>query len=160
MVLTYQITRDDIVRSLWRRMFTRPHYLRSLTFLALLAVAALLLGGPANPYVGMLLACYVGFRPFALRSAILRMVDTNPTVTDRRSLTLDDAGLIAEGADWQIRVPWRHFRGWSEDPSYFYLEKSISGLGPMIPKDVMTEAEQTTLRGYLTTAALGPSARS
>jgi hypothetical protein len=158
MVLTYQIARDDIIRALWRRMLMRPRYLRSLAFFALVAFATLLLWGDVDPYLGLLMGFWVGCRPFALRSAIVRMVNLNPALTDQRSLTLDDTGLTAEGPDWLIRVPWRHFLGWSEDPVYFFLEKSMSGIGPMIPKRAMSDAQQAMLRDYLAAAALKQSA--
>jgi hypothetical protein len=149
MQLSYQIKGEDLVRRLVRRRMSQRDYRFSLSLFFLSAVVAFLLGGSANPYPGLLLVLYAVSRPILLRSSIARMVRTNPTLTDPISLTVDDAGLKAVGPDWQTTVPWRHFHRWAEDSSGFFFERGTTGIGPMIPKSVMTDEQQRVMRQYL-----------
>ncbi|HEX4584795.1 MAG TPA: YcxB family protein [Burkholderiaceae bacterium] len=146
--ITFQLPRDELVRTLWRRVVSRPRYLQSMGLffaLALIAMSA----GPRSFYVGLLLFFYVLARPWAARQAIARNVDANTMLTDERTVEFGPAGISAAGPDWKTSVPWRYFKVWSEDDRNFYLEVGVVGLASIIPKRVMTDQQRQLLRMYL-----------
>lgn len=148
MTITYQLARSDVVGALWRRLVYRPRYIQSIGLFLVPSIAGLVVAGPYF-YPGVLLAIYAMTRPWLLHRALERMAQANRPLTDSRSIEFSAAGLLATGPDWQIRLTWSHFKNWSEDARYFYLERGVAGLGPLIPKAVMSDDQMARLRQYL-----------
>jgi hypothetical protein len=153
--ITYQLARDEVVRTLWRRVASRPRYLQSVGLYAVLGVV-LLLAGTELTYAGVLLLAYALARPLILWQVISRAVDRSSLFTDQRTVEFDAAGISASGPDWKTSLPWRHFKGWSEDRVNFYLEVGASGFASIIPKRAMTAEQEQMLRSCLASIP-GPS---
>ncbi len=157
--ITYQLSRDEVIRTLWRRVVSRPRYVQSIGLYAALAFV-LLIAGSEYTYAGVLLLAYALVRPLTLWRVISRAVDRSSLFTDRRTVQFDAAGISATGPDWKTSLPWRHFKGWSEDRVNFYLEVGASGFGSIIPKRAMTTEQQQLLRSCLASIPAPGQSRS
>jgi hypothetical protein len=47
-------------------------------------------------------------------------------------------------------LPWTTFKGFSEDPTYFYLHLTDTGFASIIPKTAFTPESQQKFREYAT----------
>jgi hypothetical protein len=154
--ITYELPVDELARLAWRRMVTRPAYLKSIGFFGLLGLVCVAVGGELT-YAGLLFLIYALLRPAVSRQVISRAVRGNLTLQGPRTVEFSRAGITASGAEWSSRVPWRHFKAWSEDESFFYLEVTASGFASVIPKSAMNEDQQLLLRACL--APVPPAGR-
>jgi hypothetical protein len=146
--ITYQLPRDELVRTLWRRVVSRPRFLQAMGLYSVLALV-LLAAGSEFTYAGVLLLAYVLVRPLTLWRVISRGVDGSALFTDQRTVEFTAAAISSAGPDWKTSLPWRHFRGWSEDRRNFYLDVGASGFASIIPKAAMTDQQQQLLRTCL-----------
>jgi len=80
---------------------------------------------------------------------ISRGVDGSALFTDQRTIEFGPTGISSAGPDWKTSLPWRHFKGWSEDHRNFYLDVGASGFASIIPKRAMTDQQQQLLRTCL-----------
>jgi hypothetical protein len=150
--ITFEIAKPELRRVMWRRVVTRSRYLQSIGLFLLLALAALLVGG-AWTSAGCLLLLYALVRPFVMWDVVTRAINRSITLDGPRTVEYGPAGLVASGSDWKTEVPWRHFKGWSEDATYFFLDTTESGVASVIPKQAMNGAQQDLMRRYLATIA-------
>ncbi len=158
-VITYQPSRDELVRTIWRRVVSRPRFLQSIGLYAALALV-LLSAGSEFTYAGALLLAYVLVRPLTVWQAVSRAVGGSALFTDQRTVEFDPAGISATGPDWKTSLPWRHYKGWSEDTLNFYLEVGASGFASIIPKRAMTAEQQQLLRTCLASIPAPKRSRS
>jgi len=158
-MITYELSRGDLARTLWRRVASRPRYLRSIGLYAALGVV-LLIAGSEFTYAGVLLLAYALVRPLILWQVISRAVDQSSLLTGERTVEFDAAGISASGSDWKTSLPWRHFKGWSEDRVNFYLEVGASGFASIIPKRAMTAEQQQVIRSCLASIPAPSRSRS
>jgi hypothetical protein len=147
-VIQFELPRDEVVHVLWRRMVLRPQLLWSLAFFLLTALLCFL-AGEQFALAGALLVLYVVSRPWVLYRVISRLVQRAVIFQGPKTVEFDAAGVVATGADWQTRYPWRHFQSWSEDPLYFYLYVTDSGVASLVPKRAMDALQQAFLRACL-----------
>jgi len=56
--ITYQLPRDELTRTLWRRVVSRPRFLQAMGLYSVLALV-LLVAGSEFTYAGVLLLAYV-----------------------------------------------------------------------------------------------------
>jgi len=148
--ISYEMPADELARTLWRRVVLRPRYLQSIGFFAIVGLLAVASGG-ALVGAGYVLLVYAVSRPFVIRGLLTRTVRTSSIAAGPRSAEFGPSGVVMTGFDWSVRLPWRHFKGWGEDATNFYLETTESGLGSVIPKRAMTDAQQLSLRGFFET---------
>jgi hypothetical protein len=132
-------------------MLLRP---RRLVSIALLAVAALLIHF-AKPdldvFVIALICTLVILMPLNLYRLLAKAIDENRQYTDPKILEFSESRLIVTGPNWRSELPWTTFRGFSEDPSYFYLHLSDNGLASVLPKDAFSTEQQQRFREYAKT---------
>lgn len=157
--ITYQLARGEVVRTLWRRVASRPRYLRSIGIYAALGVVLLIMGFEYM-FAGVLLLAYALSRPLVLWQVISRAVDRSSLFTDQRTVEFDAAGISASGPDWKTSLPWRHFKGWSEDRVNFYLEVGATGFASIVPKQAMTSEQQQLFRLCLASISASRPSRS
>jgi hypothetical protein len=144
----YQVPRDELVRTYWRRVVRRPQYLLSVGFFLALALLALAAGGPML-YTGALLLIYALTRPVVICRMLARAVDRNAMLTSERTVAFDRSGITAAGADWQTQLSWAHFASWTEDARTFYLETGVTTMASPIPKPAMSAEQHAQLRRCL-----------
>jgi len=101
-------------------------------------------------YAGFLLLIFIVLTPVNDYRAVARTVDGNSQYTDPKTLEFSSSRLIVTGPDWKSELPWRTFKGFSEDPTYFYLHLSNNGLASVIPKSSFTSESQQKFREYAT----------
>jgi hypothetical protein len=146
--ITFQLSREEVARTLWRRIVSRPRYLQSVGLFLALGLVALAAGGDFT-IAGTLLVAYAVVRPLVAWQVISRAVGASSLLTDRRTVEFGPPGITASGSDWKISLPWRHFKAWSEDDRNFYLHVTASGVATILPKGAMTDQQQQLLRTCL-----------
>jgi hypothetical protein len=138
--ITYQLSRDELVRKLWRWSMLRPSMLATMAALIAAAVASFTFGG-APPIGALILTGMTIGPPFGIRTAAARAVDANPMLTDKKTVEFSSSRIVATGADWKFETPWNIFKRWSEDAEYFYLQRTRNTPPSLFPKHAFT-AEQ------------------
>lgn len=147
--IVFQIPRDEQVKTLWKRMVLQRRYLQSLGLYLILS-ALLWVAGPSFLSAAVVVLIYPLTRPWVIYRVISRAVAQHPMLHERKTLEFNADGVTVSGTDWRNSRSWRHFKGWQEDPRYFYLEISSYGVASIIPKLAMSSQQQELLRGYLT----------
>ncbi len=150
--ITYQIPEDVTARVVCRRILLRPRFLLSVGALIVLSLVAVVVGlalGNGVQYAGYVGLIYALSKPLVMPRVIARLVRSHRQLTDEKRVTFASSGISAAGPDWKTELPWSHFRGWSEDDSYFYLLIADNGLASLLPKSAMTPEQQGLLRTCL-----------
>ncbi len=156
---TYQVPRDELVRTMWRRVVSRPRYLQTVGLILLLGLVALAEGGSLM-VAGVLLVVYALARPLIMWQVISRIYAAGSLACDRRTVEFGPAGITATGPDWKMSLPWRNFKRWSEDERNFYLDVTASGFGSILPKSAMSVEQQQLLRTCLASIPAPGKART
>jgi hypothetical protein len=153
--IAYDVPRDEMVKTMWKRMVMRRRYRASI---GILIFFSLLLFGVGAPFrsAAVLLLLYAITRPLTAFGTVGRSVDSLPALRDPKTLEFNADGVIISGPDWQTRRHWRHFKGWGEDERHFYLDVTAAGAAAVIPKAAMNADQQALLRNYLRTVPTAP----
>src|SRR6266404_4903588 len=123
----YQVPRAVLVRIWWRRMMLRPRILGGMATMLGIAVFCFVVR-EGMEYAGFLLLLFIALTPFNVYRALARAVDGNSQYTDPKTLEFSSSRLVVTGPNWKSELPWTTFKGFSEDPTYFYLHFSDNGL--------------------------------
>ena len=94
------------------------------------------------PVVFLLLA------PLNVYQLYAKTVDSEPQLTDKRTLEFSLSRIVFIGPDWKNEMTWKRFKGFSEDAEYFFLHLRHSVLVAIIPKDAFTQEQQQIFREY------------
>jgi hypothetical protein len=148
--ITYQVPRDVLIRIWWRRMFLRPRLIVLLCLEVLVALVCFFLGNGAELAAYILLALAI-VAPISIYRAVVKAVQNDPQLTDRKSIEFSPSRLVVTGSDWKTEVPWTRFRGFSEDETYFYLHLADNGLASIVPKSAFKPEQQQRFREYAKT---------
>jgi hypothetical protein len=151
--ISYELSADEVISALWKRMVLRRRYLFSVGWYAALGIVCLFIS-PLLYSGGAALLLYALMRPYMLYSVLRRSVLTQPSMHGKRTLQFNAQQISARGEDYESRRSWRHFKGAGEDEKYFYLDVTVSGMASLVPKATMSEEQQALLRGCLKDANL------
>jgi hypothetical protein len=148
--VSYQVPRDVLIRTWWRRMMLRPRRLTFTAFILAFSIVCFFLR-QGMEYAGMVFLLFLVFMPIAQYRALAKAVDHDRVWTDPKTLEFGSSQLVVAGPDWKTEMPWTRFRRFSEDATYFYLDLSDSGLGSVIPKSAFSVEQQERFRQYART---------
>jgi len=148
--VSYQIPRDVLIRTWWRRMMIRPRRLFFIAFLALFSVACFFVRGGME-YAGIVFVVFLVMMPINLYCVLAKAVDGDRVWTDPKTVEFSPAQILVIGPNWKTEMPWTRFKRFSEDSMYFYFDISHNGLGSVVPKSALSEQQQEILRRYART---------
>jgi hypothetical protein len=148
--VSYQMPRNVLIRILWQRMMLRPRRLLFSAVILLVGIALFFLY-PDDKFVGAIFLLFLVFMPIAQYRAIAKAIDNDKVWTDPKTLEFCSSQLLLTGPDWKTEMPWRRFKGFSEDVTYFYLHLSDNGIASVIPKSAFTSEQQQLFRQYAQT---------
>jgi hypothetical protein len=148
--VSYQVPRDVLTRILWRRMMLRPRRLLFSPVILLIGVSFFFIW-PDDLLVGAIFLMFLVFMPIAQYRAIAKAVGNDRTWADPKTLEFSSSQLVLTGPDWKSEMPWSRFIGFSEDPAYFYLHLSDTGVASVIPKSAFSSEQQQLFRQYAKT---------
>jgi len=151
-IVSYQVTRDVLVRIWWRRMMLRPRRLLLSGFILLVSISCFSLWNDA--FVGLIFLLVLVFLPIAQYRTLAKAVDNDRMWTDPKTLEFSSSQLLLTGPDWKSEMPWTRFKGFSEDDTYFYLPLSDNGIASVIPKSAFSPDQQQKFRQYAQTNRL------
>jgi hypothetical protein len=143
--VTYHLPRNVLIQIWWRRMMFRPKMIIWTTILVAVGAAFLALRGDASVF-GLFVIALALIIPFGGYRSLLKAVDSNAQLTDRKQLEFNSHRMVITGPNWKSELPWTSFQGFSEDQDYFYLHLSDNGLASVIPKLAFTHDQQLQFR--------------
>jgi hypothetical protein len=147
--ITYQVARDVILRAWWRRYMLRPRTLGSMSTMFGIALFCFLIpDGMAS--AGFVLLLFIVLTPINAYRALARAVDGNSQYTDPKAVEFSPTRIVTTGPNWKSELPWTTFKGFSEDPTYFYLHLTDTGFASIIPKSAFTSESLQKFREYAT----------
>ena len=147
--ISYQVPRDVIVRSWWKRYMLRPRTIGALATMFGIALFSFLVRDGME-YAGFVLLLLIALSPINSYRVIARAVDGTSQYTDPRTVEFSPTRIITAGPNWKSELPWTMFRGFSEDHTYFYLHLNDSGFVSIIPKSAFTSDSEQRFREYAT----------
>ena len=144
--VSYQLSRAEVQRVWWRRTIFRPKFL-AFAALFLLCIPLSHLSAPGSDHfvIPIVLVLIAGL-PVSIYFTLGRAIDQNRQLTDPRSLEFGPEQLVATGPDWRTEFSWTLYRGFSEDPRYFYFHLNNSGLVSLIPKRAFSPEQESLFR--------------
>ena len=144
--VSYQVSRNVLVKIWWKRWMLRPRVLISLSVMVVLMVIFLFQDSGVE-IAGYILLGIVITVPFNIYRALAKAIDNDSMWTDRKTLEFSHSGIVTTGPDWKNEWPWKRFKKLSEDADYFYLVLSnANGLASVIPKTAFTPEQQDKFR--------------
>jgi len=147
--ISYQVPRDVILRTWWKRYMLRPRTLGSMATMFGIALLSFLVRDGME-YAGFVLLLLTVLMPINSYRALARAVDANPQYTDPKTVEFTPTRITTTGPNWKSELPWTTFKGFSEDPTYFYLHLTDTGFASIIPKSAFTSDAQQKFREYAT----------
>jgi hypothetical protein len=147
--VSYQLPRDVIIRIWWKRMMRSPRTLGGMaTFIGAAAFCFLVREG--WQFAGIAILFFTAMVPINTYRSVARAVDGNSLQTDPKTVEFSVSRVVVIGPNWKSEMPWTLFKGFSEDPDYFYLPLSDSGIASIIPKTAFTPKLQQKFREMAT----------
>ena len=144
--ISYQISRDVLLRIWWRRMMFRPRILTATIILAALGVGCCFALPDSFGYFGIFLLLYVALTPLRIYHSLAKAIDGNSQWIDQKTVEFSVSGLAVTGPDWRNETTWSRFKAFSEDDIYFYLPLLDNGLAAVFPKSAFTPEQQKKFR--------------
>jgi hypothetical protein len=160
--ITFQLEPDDYVaanrlhtRMIWRR----PLSLASFAFLIVAYAAFLYISWRAPPdtpmviFISFVVSCAIVFPP--LSYLLYLPYKTRKVFREQKNLhypmtmSWSEAGFKVENQQGSAVTPWQDFFKWGEDSGILLLYHS-SRLFYMLPKRVLSEAQLTDMRQFIT----------
>jgi hypothetical protein len=96
--VSYQVSRDILIRIWWRRMMLRPRRLLFSAVILLVGVSFFFLY-PDDMFVGVIFLMFLVFMPIAQYRAIAKAVDNDRILTDPKTLEFGSSQLVLTGPD-------------------------------------------------------------
>jgi YcxB-like protein len=149
LTVSYQVPRDVLIRVWFRRYLRRPNLFCLLGSEILLAIICFILGG-GGQIAAIVLLAFAAVTPIGMYRGIVRKVDSDPMLTDAKTVEVGPSRIVITGPNWKSEVPWTRFQGFSEDDTYFYLHLS-NVIASIIPKSAFTPDQQQIFRQYAQT---------
>jgi hypothetical protein len=143
----YQVARRTLIWTWWKRLMFTPRTIIALSIWAAMAVGCMFLPGNFR-FFAILPALFFFLAPVNVYQLYAKTVDSEPQLTDQKTLEFGPSRLVVTGPDWKTEVTWRRFRGLSEDEEFFYLHLQRSQLPVMFPKSAFTPDQQERFREW------------
>lgn len=99
-------------------------------------------------YAGIVFSVFLVMMPISLYRVLAKAVDGDRVWTDPKTVEFSPSHIVVTGPDWKTEMPWTRFKRFSEDSTFFYLDFSEHGLGPVIPKSAFSPEQQDRFRQY------------
>lgn len=147
--ITYQVARDVVLRTWWRRFMLRPRTLGSMSTMFGIALLCFLIRD-GTEYAGFVLVLFTALTPINAYRSLVRAVDGNSQYTDPKTVEFSPMRIVTTGPNWKSELPWTTFKGFSEDSTYFYLHLTDTGFASIIPKSAFTSESLQEFREYAT----------
>jgi len=145
--ISYQIPRDVLIRTWWRRTMLRPRRLLFTGFIVAFCAACFVLRGGME-YAGIVLGVFLVMMPINLYRFLAKAADGDRVWTDPKIVEFGPSQIVVTGPNWKTEMPWTRFKRFSEDADYFYLDLSDSGVGSVVPKGAFSEGQLDQFRQY------------
>ena len=130
-------------------MMLRPLHLIRMAVLGVVGVFFLFIRD-GTEYVGLAFLVWLVISPIILYRALAKAVDNQKALTGPRTVDFSASRIITSGPDWKTEVTWTHYKGFSEDATYYYMHLSDNGLAAIVPKSALTLEQQQKFREYAT----------
>jgi len=147
--ISYQLSREEVIRVYRSRTLFRPRRLRSLFIILAVAVMLYFLDAKFR-YVSYVFFGFVLLLPLTSYLSIARLIGQHSMFTAPRTLSFGPAGIVVTGPNWRSETAWNFYNGFSENPRYFFLHTSDTGFDTLFPKAAFTVAQQEEFRRYAT----------
>jgi hypothetical protein len=145
----YQLTRDELVSSAFRRKVMRPRFLALLAIL-LLAGFAMLAMGDVLVYVGAFCIAYAFLAPLQLFLALDRFVKGTAWLTAPTTVDFDETGLTISAPGHRFQLAWPSFHSWWETERHVFVSPDQAGETAItIPKGAFAPRELEALYANL-----------
>jgi hypothetical protein len=142
-MIEFQLSKDEIVRRMWRRLMLRPRIYLSLLFLFALGITVIVVAGSNWGWLPLGLSL---MGPFNVWSLFNRSIEADPAWTDRVTLEFSEAGLSVSRATGKAEHNWNRFKYFSEDKDFFFLDTSKDYIGMLAPKRAFSLGEAERFR--------------
>ena len=124
-----------------------PRSFLALSIWAAIAIGCMFLPGDLR-FLAVLPIVFLLLAPLNVYQLYAKSVDSEPQLTDQRTLEFSRSRLAFIGPDWKNEMTWKRFKRLSEDAEYFYLDLRHSGLAIIIPKGAFAPEQQQIFREY------------
>jgi hypothetical protein len=148
--ISYQVPRHVLIGIWWRRMMLRPNRLIAIALLVIFSIVGFAVGGGME-YAGWVFVGLLIMMPISVYRVLVRAVENNKQLTDPKTVEFGATRIVVTGPDWKNEMAWTRFRGFSEDPGYFYLHLSDNGLASVVPKSAFSPEQEQIFREYART---------
>ncbi len=148
-IISYQVPRDVILRTWWRRYLLRPRTLGSISTMFGGALFCFLIREGMQS-AGFVLLMFIVLAPINAYLALARAIDGSRQYTDPKTVEFSPTRIVTTGPNWKTELPWTIFKGFSEDSTYFYLHLTDTGFASIIPKSAFTPESLQRFRQYAT----------
>jgi hypothetical protein len=145
--MAYQVPRAVWIRAWWKQTMLNRRTLLVLTMWAIMAVGCMFLLDSMR-LLAILPAFFLLLGPVNVYALYAKSVDSEPQLTDPKTLQFSRTRLAFVGPDWRNEMAWKRFKGLSEDADYFYLLPQHNSLCAVIPKRAFTPEQQQLFREY------------
>src|ERR1035437_3905774 len=112
--VSYQLSRDVLVRTWWRRVMFRPRRLIFIAFLTAFSLACFFLRGGME-YAGIIFLVFLVMMPINLYRVLAKAADSDRVWTDPKTVDFSSSQIIVTGPNWKTEMPWTRFKRFSED---------------------------------------------
>jgi hypothetical protein len=145
----YQVPRAVLIWTWWKRIMLRPRTLIALSIWLLMAVAIWSFFSGDVRFLAIIPLVFVLIAPINVYQLYARAVDSEPQLTDLKTIEFSKNHFAAIGPDWRNETAWRRFKGFSENDEYFLLNIRYNNLAAIIPKKAFTPEQETAFRQCL-----------
>jgi len=145
--VTYQLSRKEAVRFLFFHSLRRGRMIRSAVVLLAVAAFCFYLGSGSRS-LGFACVLFVLLFPLFYYRNVGRLIDKNPALTARRTLTFGPVGIMTSRCGTNTRMTWTGFKSFTENATYFVLRHSGYQMESILPKAAFTPQQQEEFRRY------------
>jgi len=140
-VVHYQMTPQQILGQWMRLHAFRPGKIVPFVVLLFCGFILLLTQGPGAFYGWVCLAAPFVMTAFLYR-AFKRIIAQRPEMTEPRSISFDQSGVVITSSTTRLEYAWSRFRKFTENKDHYHLHIDTLGTAATVPKAAFTPGQR------------------